>query len=83
MSVERDLRGVIRRVPEPVSGRVEVRSEDLRGELSPYLVQVRDFDYDDLRNKPSIEGVELVGDKTFPELHLKPIDLIDIIGSLT
>lgn len=28
-------------------------------------------DYEDLKNKPSIEGVELVGNKGFPELGLE------------
>lgn len=30
-------------------------------------------DYNDLRNKPSIEGVELEGDKTFEELNLQSL----------
>jgi hypothetical protein len=30
-------------------------------------------DYNDLINKPSIEGVELVGDKTLEELGVEPL----------
>ena len=30
-------------------------------------------DYNDLRNKPSIEGVALEGDKTFEELNLQSL----------
>lgn len=30
-------------------------------------------DYDSLRNKPSIEGVTLEGDKSFADLHLERI----------
>ena len=30
-------------------------------------------DYNDLINKPSIEGVELVGDKTLEELDVEPL----------
>ena len=30
-------------------------------------------DYNDLRNKPSIEGVTLEGDKTFEELNLQSL----------
>ena len=30
-------------------------------------------DYNDLINKPSIEGVELIGDKTLEELGVEPL----------
>ena len=35
-------------------------------------------DYDNLMNKPAIEGVELQGDKSFNELGLAEITLQDI-----
>jgi len=37
-----------------------------------------DNDYEHLRNKPSIEGVELVGDKTFEELGDTPLTNMEI-----
>ncbi len=37
-----------------------------------------DYDYNSLRNKPSIEGVTLQGDKTFPQLGLDIISNQDI-----
>lgn len=40
------------------------------------------YDYEDLVNKPRIEGVELVGNRTFPQLKLSPIDPLDIYSIL-
>ena len=39
-------------------------------------------DYEKLNNKPSIESVELIGNKNFEDLGLSPIDTDDIIGIL-
>ncbi len=36
-------------------------------------------DYNKLKNKPSIEHVELVGDKSFEELGLENMDNMDIL----
>lgn len=36
-------------------------------------------DYNKLRNKPSIEHVELVGDKSFEELGLENMDNMEIL----
>lgn len=35
-------------------------------------------DYNDLVNKPSIEGVELIGDKTLEELDIMPLTNAEI-----
>ena len=40
-------------------------------------------DYNDLRNKPSIEGVELVGDKSFEELNLQRLTNTELENMLT
>ena len=40
-------------------------------------------DYNDLRNKPSIEGVELVGDKSFEELNLQSLTNTELENMLT
>lgn len=45
--------------------------------LRPILVPGAD-DYDALRNKPSIEGVTLQGDRTFEQLGLEPMTPQDI-----
>ena len=34
--------------------------------------------YEKLKNKPSIEGVTLQGDKTFPELGVRPLSVQEI-----
>lgn len=43
------------------------------------------YSYNDLSDKPSIEGVTLVGDKTFPELNLNVLtntEIEDIFSNL-
>ena len=40
-------------------------------------------DYNDLRNKPSIEGVELIGDKSFEELNLQRLTNAELENMLT
>lgn len=39
--------------------------------------------YERLRNKPSIESVELIGNKDFEELGLIPLDADDLLEILT
>ena len=40
-------------------------------------------DYEELRNKPRIEGVELIGDKTFEELNLQSLTNSELENMLT
>lgn len=40
-------------------------------------------DYDELQNKPSIEGVELIGDKSFEELNLQRLTNTELENMLT
>lgn len=40
-------------------------------------------DYNDLRNKPRIEGVELIGDKSFEELNLQSLTNTELENMLT
>lgn len=40
------------------------------------------LDYERLRNKPQIESVELLGNKSFDELGLIPLDADDLIEIL-
>ena len=39
-------------------------------------------DYERLKNKPQIETVELIGNKTFADLGLNPIDADDLLEIL-
>lgn len=40
-------------------------------------------DYNDLRNKPRIEGVELIGDKSFEKLNLQRLTNTELENMLT
>ena len=40
-------------------------------------------DYNDLRNMPRIEGVELIGDKSFEELNLQRLTNTELENMLT
>lgn len=40
------------------------------------------FDYEKLKNKPRIETVELIGDKTFDELGLGPVTIEELLDIL-
>lgn len=39
--------------------------------------------YEDLKDKPRIEGVELIGDKTFEELNLQSLTNTELEAMLT
>lgn len=57
---------------------IDERVSELEEEVSP-------ASYEALLNKPSIEGVTLVGDKTFPGLNLDALtntDILDIFDNL-
>lgn len=47
------------------------------------LNQYGPVDYEDLINKPKIEGVTLIGDKTFPELNLDVLSNLELEALLT
>lgn len=52
------------------------------GSVAPGSSGAGTSDYERLRNKPQIESVELIGNKSFEELGLEPItsdELIDIL----
>lgn len=52
------------------------------GSVAPGSSGTGTSDYERLRNKPQIESVELIGNKSFEELGLEPIasdELIDIL----
>lgn len=59
-----------------------------RGEIGggiyvPTIVPIAENDYEKLINKPSIEKVELIGDKSFEDLGLSSIGVDDLLEILT
>lgn len=62
-----------------VRGIVSDRSKKLHGEIVPYVVDVRaNMDYDELENKPTIEGVTVEHDKLFSDYNLNGISNTEI-----
>lgn len=59
-------------------GQIPKKKSDL-----DYDMEFYDFDYNDLENKPSIEGVPLVGDSSFPVLGLSSLTNTEIENLLT
>ena len=57
-------------VSRPQSLSVGVGESPVLG-MSSGAVEVTSDDYEDLKHKPSIEGVELAGDKAFSELGMQ------------
>ena len=54
-----------------------------RDEMAEMIIDVFSGDYNDLYNKPSIEDVTLIGNKTFPELTLVGLTNVEIEEMLT
>lgn len=59
-------------------GQIPKKKSDL-----DYDMEFDDFDYNDLENKPSIEGVPLIGDSSFPILGLTSLSNVEIENLLT
>lgn len=85
------MEGIIQEVPKLIglirndktlTGQITPR-QVLKGNAIDLVKYVYEKDYNLLDNKPQIESVELVGNKTFEELGLDAIsadDLIEIVG---
>ena len=61
-----------------ISGNLSPKSRTLQGGLSSGGTK----DYNHLSNKPKVNGVELVGDKSFPDLGMRRItggEILDIL----
>jgi hypothetical protein len=71
-SEENVLRGVLQEPEDAI----------LQGAVEP-IREVVSRDYALLENKPSIEGVPLVGNKTFPQLNMKSLTNSEIENLLT
>lgn len=65
-----------------LTGSVSNRSSSLSGSVSNRGIVQGTKDYEELINKPSIETVTLIGDKTFEELGLSALQYEDLIGIL-
>lgn len=64
-----------------ISGHLSPKSRTLKGELSVGGIK----DYNLMSNKPLINGVELIGDKSFQDLGLSSIsgsEILDILNTL-
>lgn len=84
------INGIVHK-EDTVSGKI-TDNGGMQGELEKEGVLVGEVglpkcmcsnDYDDLVNKPSIEGVELMGDKSFEELNLQKITNTELENMLT
>lgn len=74
------LHGTISRNKKAIKG--ELDSDSVRVKISPASGSGTK-DYEELKNKPQIESVELVGNKTFEELGLESIDNEELMSLLT
>ena len=77
-------------VIDPVTGEISVDSTDQVVLGSNKLItsggvyaKLNNLDYEELNNKPLIEDVELLGNKTFIQLGIAPIDSNDLLEILT
>lgn len=66
-----------------LKGAQDETNSNIRTRIAPPSSMVGTRDYNDLLNKPSIEEVELKGNKTFEQLGLEPLDNSDLMGLLT
>lgn len=58
-------------------------SASLFGEITMPEQIVRIGNYEELENLPQIEGVTLIGNKTFPQLHLSALTNMELDNLLT
>lgn len=58
-------------------------SASLLGEITMPEQIVRICNYEELENLPQIEGVTLIGNKTFPQLHLDALTNMEIDSLLS
>lgn len=65
--------GISAETPKPVNVTVDVKDSAILRITANKSVSTENRDYNKLANRPKIEGVMLVGDKSFEELHLNTI----------
>lgn len=79
--IERKISGSVSTAGTLLSGTVSGQA-GLTGTVVPGSSGAGTSDYERLKNRPRIESVELIGNKSFEELGLEPItsdELIDIL----
>ncbi len=52
-------------------------------DVDPGIIAYTSNNYNDLDNKPRINGVTLTGDKSFPDLDLHTISTMELLNILT
>lgn len=52
-------------------------------DVDPGIIAYTSNNYNDLDNKPRINGVQLTGDKSFPDLDLHTISTMELLNILT
>lgn len=52
-------------------------------DVDPGIIAYTSNNYNDLDNKPKINGVTLTGDKSFPDLDLHTISTMELLNILT
>ena len=62
------------RMKTPSQQHLEIRSEPQRVFNTGNVIPVLEKDYEKLKNKPQINGVELIGDKTTRQLGIEVTD---------
>lgn len=62
---------------ESITGSIESKSS-IVGNLNTGVIKIETSNYNELENKPSINGVELIGNKTLEELDIHSVSQEDI-----
>lgn len=65
--------GISAETPKPVNVTVDVKDSAILRITANKSASTENRDYNKLANRPKIEGVTLVGDKSFEQLHLNTI----------
>jgi hypothetical protein len=77
------ITGTITKSVKTIDGSISIKSNSLSGNISNRGIVGGTKDYEELINKPSIETVILIGDKTFEDLGLSPMNADDLLEILT
>jgi len=75
--------GAIKRALSSSSSSVESKLSNLSNRIDSVVGGTANLNYNNLTNKPSIENIELVGNRTFKDLGLAGLDELDINSALT
>lgn len=76
------ITGSLTNSTDTLQGVLSNRSNSLTGSISNKGIVGGTKNYEELYNKPSIETVVLIGDKSFEDLGLIPLDADDLLEIL-